>query len=78
MLRPEPCEWHNTRPAWWLLYAIAALFVAMVGLVERFVDGGGLRQILEAVTVVAGFGLIRFWLRHNRIALELEQGRRRT
>ena len=78
MFQPEPCEWRNTRPAWWLLYAIAALLVTMIGLVERFVDGGGLREILEAVTVVAGFGLIRFWLRRNRIALELEQGRHRT
>ena len=78
MLGRQECEWHNTRPAWWLLYAIAALFVAMVGLVERFVEGGGLRQILEAITVVAGFALIGYWLRRNRIALELEQGRRRT
>jgi hydrogenase/urease accessory protein HupE len=78
MLRQEPYGWHNTRPAWWLLYAVAALFVAVVGLVEMFVEGGGLRQTLEAVAVVAGFGLIRFWLRHNRIALELEQGRKRT
>jgi hydrogenase/urease accessory protein HupE len=78
MLQHEQWEWHDTRPAWWLLYGIAVLLVALVGLIERFVDGGGLRQVLEAITVVTGFGLLRLWLRRNRIALELEQGRRRT
>jgi hydrogenase/urease accessory protein HupE len=52
--------------------------MATIGLVEGFVEGGGLREILEAVTVLAGFGLIGFWLQRNRIALELEQGRRQT
>ena len=71
-------EWRNTRPRWWLLYAIATLLVAVVGLVELSVDGQRLREILEALAVVAGFGLIGIWLRGNRIALVLDQGRRRT
>ncbi len=71
-------EWRNTRPRWWLLYVIAALLVAVVGLIELSVDGQRLREILEALAVVAGFGLIGVWLRGNRIALDLEQGRRRT
>jgi hypothetical protein len=71
-------EWRNTRPRWWLLYVIAALLVTVVGLVERSVDGHRLREILEALAVVAGFGLIGIWLRGNRIAFDLEQGRRRT
>jgi hydrogenase/urease accessory protein HupE len=71
-------EWRNTRPRWWLLYVIAALLVAVVGLVELSVDGQRLREILEALTVMAGFGLIGVWLRGNRIALDLERGRRRT
>jgi hypothetical protein len=50
----------------------------VVGLVEMFVDGQGLREILETMAVVSGFGLIGVWLRRNRLALELEQGRRRT
>jgi hydrogenase/urease accessory protein HupE len=70
-------EWRHTRPRWWLLYAIAALLVAVVGLVELSVDGQRLREILEALAVMAGFGLIGVWLRGNRIALDLEQGRRR-
>jgi hydrogenase/urease accessory protein HupE len=65
------------RPTWWLLYAIAVLFVGVVGLVELFVDGQELRKILEVLTVMAGFGLIALWLRGNRIALELERARRR-
>jgi len=71
-------EWRNTRPRWWLLYVIATLLVAVVGLVELSVDGQRLRETLEALAVVAGFGLIAMWLRGNRIALDLEQGRRRT
>ena len=77
MLREESGGWRNTRPLWWLLYAIAALFVAVVWLVERFVEGGRLREILETLAVVAGFGLIQVWLWRNRVALELERGRRR-
>lgn len=78
MLRQERCGWRNPRPTWWLLYVIGALLVAVVGLVEMFADGQGLREILETMAVVSGFGLIGVWLRRNRLALELEQGRRRT
>jgi hypothetical protein len=35
------------------------------------------RRILETLATVAGFSLIWAWLRGNRIALELEQARRR-
>jgi hypothetical protein len=76
--RSTRCGWRNPRPTWWLLYVIAALLVAVVGVVEMFVDGQGLREVLETVAVVSGFGLIGVWLRRNRLALELEQGRRRT
>jgi ABC-type antimicrobial peptide transport system permease subunit len=68
----------NTRPTWWLLYVLAALLVAVVALVEMFVEGAGVRKVLETVTTVGGFGLIGIWLRGNRIALELERGRRRA
>ncbi len=59
------------RPAWWLLYAIAALLVAVVGLVEVFVVTGGLRVLLEALAVIGGFGLLTLWRRSNRIALDM-------
>lgn len=71
-------EWRDRRPTWWLLYVIAALLVAVVGLVEMFVEGEGLRKALEIVTAVTGFGMIGLWLRLNRAALDLEQGRRRA
>jgi hypothetical protein len=71
-------ESRNARPRWWLLYGIAALLVAVVGLVELSVDGERLREILEALAVMAGFGRMGTWLRGSRIALDLEQGRRRT
>jgi hydrogenase/urease accessory protein HupE len=72
------CGRCNPRPTWWRLYVIAVFLVAVVGLVEAFVGGEGLRKVLETVATVAGFGLILAWLRGNRIALELEQRRRRT
>jgi len=56
------------------LYVIAALPVTAVGLLEIFVDAGALRQILEALAVIGGFGLIALWRRSNRIALDI--GRR--
>jgi hypothetical protein len=65
------------RPRWWLLYVIAILLVATVGLVEATVAGEVIREVLEVLTVVAGFGLIAVWLRGNRIALDLERARPR-
>ena len=59
------------RPAWWLLYTIAALLVAVVGLVEVFVVAGGLRALLEALAVIGGFGLLALWRWSNRIALDM-------
>ena len=68
------CEVRGPQPTWWLLYAIASLLVAIVGLLEIFVGAGALRKILEALAVIGGFGLIAFWRRSNRIALDM--GRR--
>jgi hydrogenase/urease accessory protein HupE len=70
-----PCE--AARPTWWVLYLIAALLVAVVGLVEVYVDGLVLQKILETITVTAGFGSICVWLHVNRIAFELDKRRRR-
>jgi len=64
------------QPTWWLLYLVAAFVVAMVGLEEVFVSGNGLRELLEVLTVVGGFGLFGLWLRINRIAFDL--GRHRS
>jgi hypothetical protein len=60
------------------LYILGALLVATVGLVELFVEGEGLRTVLEVLAAVAGFALITVWLRLNRIALDLDRGRRRA
>jgi hypothetical protein len=72
------CGRDHAGPTWCLLYVIAALLVGTVGLVEVLVDGEGTCKVLEALAVTAGFGLMVVWRRCNRIALELEQGRRRT
>jgi hydrogenase/urease accessory protein HupE len=66
------------RPTWWGLYFIPALLVAVVGLVEAFVEGAVLRKILETITIAVGFGSICVWLHVNRIAFDLDKGRRRT
>jgi hypothetical protein len=63
---------------WWGLYLIAAMLVALVGIVEAFVEGVVLRSVLEIVTVAAGFGSICGWLHLNRIAFDLDKGRRRA
>src|SRR5258706_12884758 len=47
----------------------------LCGLIEVFVPTGALRAILQIVTVMMGFGLMAFWVRCNRVPLELEQTR---
>ena len=59
------------RPAWWLLYLIGVLVVAVAGLVDIFVDGAWLRETLETMAVIGGFVLAVLWRRSNRIALDL-------
>lgn len=66
------------RPTWWCLYALSAALVGMVGLVETEVEAGTLRTVLEVLASVAGFALMGVWLRVNRLALDLEKGRRRA
>jgi hypothetical protein len=68
----------NAKPTWWLLYVIAALLVGVIGLVEISVQGDVVRKVLESLDVVAGFGLIGVWVRHNRGAFDLAQDRRRV
>jgi hypothetical protein len=62
------------RPAWWVLYVIGALMIAVVGLVEVFVDGERSRKVFETLAVVAGFGVTRIWVRFNRIAFGAAAG----
>jgi hypothetical protein len=65
------------KPTWWLLYAIGLSLVGVLGLVELFVREGGVRSVLEIVVVVIGFAVMAFWNRCNRVALELDECRRR-
>ena len=59
------------KTAWWQLYGLGALLVALIGAIEVGVPPGALRTILECAAVVLGFGLMLVWRRHNRVALEL-------
>jgi hypothetical protein len=70
-------EWKRRKPSWWLLYLIAALMVAGVGLADAWVEVGGLRTLLELMTVLAGFALLAVWFRSNRVALDLAKAGRR-
>ena len=66
------------KPTWWLLYSAATLWLLAFGFVEILVEGGAARKALEIAAVIAGFCLVQVWLRHNRIALDLDHERRRT
>ena len=69
------CGRTEGRPRWWLLYVIVMLALVAVGLVDLSVESGLLRTTLEAAATLAGFGLVRIWLRSNRIALDLQARR---
>jgi hypothetical protein len=71
------CEWRDSRPKWWTLYATGLMLVALLALVEIFVPAGGLRGVLQVAVVMTGFGLMAGWVRHNRVAMELEESRQR-
>lgn len=61
------------RPSWWLLYAIAAVMVVLVALVETSVHNEGARMALEIVVVIAIFALMLRWIRANRGRIELSE-----
>jgi hypothetical protein len=73
----EPYRRNDPKPTWWLLYLIAALVMAVLGLIEISVPRDVPRTLLESLAAINGFGLIGAWLRNNRTALEVEQERRR-
>jgi hypothetical protein len=52
--------------------------VGGLALVELTVPEEGLRVVLQIFVVVIGFALMAFWKRRNRVALELDECRRRS
>src|SRR4030095_2625002 len=66
------------KPTWWLLYGIAVSLVGGLALVELAVPEEGLRVVLQIFVVVFGLALMAFWNRRNRVALELDECRRRS
>jgi hypothetical protein len=65
----------HPRPRWCGLYVLAALLVALVGVVDAFMPTGAWRRALEIGIVVIGFGAMRLWVRANRLALDLAGAR---
>jgi len=66
------------KPTWWLLYAIGVSLVGGLALVELSVPEEDLRVVLQVFVVVIGFALMALWNRRNRMALELDECRRRS
>ena len=66
------------KPTWWLLYAIGVSLVGGLALIELTVPEEGLQVILQIFVVVIGFALMALWNRRNRVALELDECRRRS
>ena len=63
------------KPAWWQLYGLGVILVALIGFIEVGIPAGTLRTILESAAVLFAFGLMLVWRRHNRMALELRRRR---
>jgi hypothetical protein len=63
------------KPAWWQLYGIGVLLVALIGLIEAVLSAGALRTTLESAAVIVSFVLTVIWRRHNRMALDLARRR---
>ncbi len=61
------------RPSWWLLYAVAAVMVGLVALVETSVAADGPRVMLEIAVVVTTFALMLRWVHANRGRIELAE-----
>jgi hypothetical protein len=66
------CELSRKKPAWWLQYAIGLLMLGLLALVEMSVPAGGLRGVLQIAVAIAMFRLMAIWVRHNRVAIDLE------
>jgi hypothetical protein len=75
MYRAEGTDRLNRRPAWAWLYASAAVALAPVFLVARYLPEGALRTVLEAAAALILIWALALWARADRIELEL-QGRR--
>ena len=63
------------KPAWWQLYGIGVLLVALIGLIEAVLSAGALRTTVESAAVIFAFVLMAIWRRHNRMALDLARRR---
>jgi hypothetical protein len=71
MCDARPASAARPRPRWRRLYAIAALAGATFALTEISVQARPLRIALECGIAVAAWGASVFWIRANRVALDL-------
>jgi ABC-type nickel/cobalt efflux system permease component RcnA len=67
----------SPKPTWWPLYVLMILLIGLIALVEATVAERGPRVVLESFVVIALFGMMWWWLRSNRVAMELQNAERR-
>ena len=67
----------DRRAEWWLLYVIALLLGGLFWLVDAAVPVGAARTVLETAVVIGMFALMAQWIRYNRVAIEVDEQRRR-
>jgi hypothetical protein len=58
------------KPKWGALYALFAIGVGLIGLLEAVVTPGPARQTLQITVALAMFGALAVWARVNRVALD--------
>lgn len=61
----------NSKPAWWLLYALLPVGAALLVAADVAAPSAGWRTFMECLVSLAILGAIALWLRANRVALAL-------
>ena len=59
----------NSKPAWWLLYALPPLVLMLLVAAHRWLPDDGRRTFVEVVISLMILGVIDLWVRANRVAL---------
>src|SRR2546430_7205002 len=68
-------EWRDLKPAWWQLSALGLLLLSLLALIAALVDAGTGRTILEVAVVGLVCPWMVVWVRWNRAAVVVEEGR---
>jgi len=72
MMHVHPSE---KKPTWWQLYALGAILVATIGVIETSVANDSARLALELAAVALVSLVMLGWLRINRVRIDLARAR---